>query len=144
MRFLAFALLLGVAVGAPLAVQADGRAPGCEPSKPHGKRYIVAFDTGSSSIRPADREKIDAAAKWSKDRFIRKICLLAYADPRGSVESNRALSLKRAAAVEAALTRRGVSASMERHALGEAPGGFLGLISDDEQEDRRVEIVLVR
>jgi len=33
---------------------------------------------------------------------------------------------------------------MEGHALGEAPGGFLGFISDDEQEDRRVKIVLVK
>lgn len=144
MRFLALALCLGAFAAAPTTASADGRALDCEPSSPHGKRYIIPFDTGSSSIRPADRAKIDEAAKRSKDRYIQRICLLAYADPRGSVEANRALSLKRAGAVEAALKQRGVSAEMEPHALGEAPGGFLGFLSDDEQEDRRVEIVLVR
>ncbi|MEM6490675.1 MAG: OmpA family protein [Pseudomonadota bacterium] len=129
---------------APAFASADGRAPGCEEQSTHSRTYIVAFDTGSAAIRSEDREKLAAAAKRSKDRYIQKICLLAYADPRGSVEANRALSLRRAAAVEADLRQRGVTAAMESHALGEAPGGFLEFLTDDAQEDRRVRIVLVK
>lgn len=144
-RLAALAALL-VSATAQIAL-ADGRVTGCTPEDrfPHKKTELVLFDTGSTAIKAEYRDDIAAAAKWARDRYIQKICLIARADPRGNEEYNRQLSLKRASAVAAALRQHGVGiAELESHALGEAPGGFLSFLEDDSTADRRVEIVMVK
>lgn len=126
---------------------AEGRVTGCTPDAgfQHKKRELVLFDTGSSAIKAEYRDDIARAAKWARDRYIQKICLIARADPRGNEQFNRELSLKRANAVAAAMRQEGVgNAAMESHAVGEAPGGFLSFLDDDSTADRRVEIIMVK
>ena len=132
---------------ASAASAADGRVMGCEPEQDfaHKQDYLVNFATGSTAVNADDRAELKKAAKWARDRYIQKICVIGRADPRGNPEYNRQLSLKRAKAVAGILRAEGIgSAKIATHAVGEAPSSFFGLIDNDNTEDRRVEVIMVK
>jgi outer membrane protein OmpA-like peptidoglycan-associated protein len=70
----------------------------------------IYFATDSDSIDAAQQSKIAVIYETLLEYPDFNLAIHAYADERGSVEYNKALSLKRAQAVFAALEKRGVNA----------------------------------
>jgi outer membrane protein OmpA-like peptidoglycan-associated protein len=96
----------------------------------------VNFESGSTSIAPAEEADIDKAARIQEDGKW-KVLLVGLADGSGDPQANLALSQARADAVKAELVERGVpEARITTHAVGER-------LSDEEDAvtERKVEFV---
>lgn len=107
---------------------------------------IIQFDSGKTTLRPAEAQKIAATAKLAKSNYIQQVCVQGFADKQGNVAANQRLSLARAQAVAAQLRRNGVDPrTIAVEALGE-PGGAIGGGSARlaNETDRRVEIRFTR
>ena len=74
--------------------------------------WALFFDSGSSRLSAQAEKILDYVAQAVRESDIRKLAISGHADRVGSAEANRALGLKRAEAVKAALVRRGVPAGM--------------------------------
>lgn len=108
--------------------------------KPHS--YLVFFDFDKSDLTPQALKIIDAAAQDIAAGNPAKIEVTGYTDTVGSEDYNLALSRRRAAAVEAALTKRGVAAS-EIAVQGMGKHDLLVKTADGvrEPQNRRASIV---
>lgn len=107
------------------------------------RTYLVFFDWNRSDLTDRARQIIaDAASARTQVRSTR-IEVSGHADTSGSTAYNQALSMRRAEAVAAELTRRGVPrAEMAIQAFGETRPLVQTGDNVREPQNRRVEIVI--
>ena len=102
----------------------------------------VLFDTAQSTIKPGAHLTLDRLASFMQSNPQARVMIEGHTDSRGSDEYNDALSERRADAVAAALSRRGVSPDRV-NAIGR--GKAYPVASNDtpegRQQNRRVEII---
>jgi peptidoglycan-associated lipoprotein len=109
-----------------------------------GKLGAVYFEFDSSSIKPAERAKLQDAAKYVKDNPTQRLLLEGHCDWRGTAEYNLGLGDRRANAAKAYLKTIGVPAdkieTLSKGSLDAAKNG------DDAamMKDRRVELVILK
>lgn len=104
----------------------------------------VLFDFDSAAIRVAERAKVTEAADYLKANAGSRLLLEGHCDWRGTTEYNMGLGDRRAAAVRDYLGTLGVPAArletLSRGDLDAKEGGNEG----DMQQDRRVELVILK
>ncbi|MCL1867906.1 MAG: OmpA family protein [Paludibacter sp.] len=102
----------------------------------------LLFDLGKSTIRPSSSAALDEAAKAIKASPNEKFLIIGETDKKGNDASNLKLSQARAAAVVAALEKRGVNpAQLKSIGVGEANAVVPETASDAErQQDRKVVV----
>ena len=101
----------------------------------------ILFDTGSAALKPEAIDQIgkvgDILAKYSDDR----VRIEGHTDSVGSTSSNEALSLRRADAVKAVLTGRGVQEKqITALGMGESRPVADNGSADGRAKNRRVEL----
>ena len=101
----------------------------------------ILFDTGSAALKPEAIDQIgkvgDILAKYSDDR----VRIEGHTDSVGSTSSNEALSLRRADAVKAVLTGRGVQEKqITALGMGESRPIADNGSADGRAKNRRVEL----
>jgi outer membrane protein OmpA-like peptidoglycan-associated protein len=101
----------------------------------------ILFDTGSAALKPEALDQIgkvgDILAKYSDDR----VRIEGHTDSVGSTASNEALSLRRADAVKAVLTGRGVQEKqITALGMGESRPVADNGAADGRAKNRRVEL----
>jgi outer membrane protein OmpA-like peptidoglycan-associated protein len=109
----------------------------------------VHFESGKASLTPEGKESAEALASYIRNQApVSKVILYGYADPRGSLELNQSLSVKRAEAVADFLRKSEVGAAIEVQGKGSTtpPNTLLENLTKEEewQRWRRVELELVR
>ena len=118
------------------------RAPGVNYPGP----YYAHFDTGKSTLRPADKAEVKKAALQSKQLFVTRICLVGAADKGGDAAKNKKLAKARANAVAKEMIANGVQA---KHLLIDASDEAFGKWSfgsknENQEQDRRVTIIFAK
>jgi outer membrane protein OmpA-like peptidoglycan-associated protein len=105
----------------------------------------LTFDTASASLKPQFSATLLEIARTVKSRNRTYVDVLAHSDLSGSDKANQALSDRRAAAVAAQLSSRGVAkARIASRGLGETSPLYNPETSETEKAaNRRVEIRLV-
>jgi outer membrane protein OmpA-like peptidoglycan-associated protein len=102
----------------------------------------VLFDTAQSTLKPGAHLTLDRLASFMQSNPQARVMIEGHTDSRGSDEYNDALSERRADAVAAALSRRGVSPDRVK-SIGR--GKAYPVASNDtpegRQQNRRVEII---
>jgi len=103
----------------------------------------VLFDTGLASLKPGALPAIDRLAKFMKESPDHKVMIEGHTDSVGTDEYNQDLSQRRADAVRAALTSRGVDGTRVS-AVGKGEGYPIAgnNSAGGRQQNRRVEIVI--
>ncbi len=99
----------------------------------------VFFDISSSSLNSESRKKLDDMIEYAKSRSDAKFLIKGFTDKTGSIAFNKALSDKRAKAVEQYLTSGGVAA--ERLKVMSI-GPDQSLTGGSHNYGRRVEVIL--
>lgn len=103
------------------------------------------FDTGASTVRPADREEIAAVTNTLKQYGNTRVRVVGYADARGPGDANAALGKARADAVKAALVDGGIPDNrVDTASGGEADPVNTNTAAGGQAENRRTEIVLLQ
>lgn len=104
----------------------------------------VYFDFDKSSIKPAERSKLEAAAKYLKDNPTHRLLLEGHCDWRGTAEYNLGLGDRRANAAKQFLLTLGVS----QDKLETLSKGSLEAVKNADDaaaaKDRRVELVVIK
>jgi outer membrane protein OmpA-like peptidoglycan-associated protein len=109
----------------------------------------VYYDFNKSELRPESIASLDSLTAFMKDNPAVKVEIYSYADSIGSVEYNKALSLRRAQSVRTYLAGQGVEESrMIAKAFGEnlpaAPNSIRGRdYAAGRQQNRRTEFRIV-
>lgn len=102
------------------------------------------FETAQADIRPQDQGDIDGMAQILGAYPTAKIKVVGYADARGSDPANKELGQRRADAVKAALTAKGVAADrVETASGGEDEPVATNATAPGQAENRRTEVVIV-
>lgn len=105
--------------------------------------YGIYFDTGKAQVKPESKAQLDEMARLLQAQPALKVYIVGHTDNHGALESNLALSEKRAAAVVAALTgsyRIDAKRLLPRGVASLAP--VAGNTSDEGRaRNRRVELV---
>lgn len=128
----AFALA-GLSILTSCAVLDEGAAPPKD-------RYLVFFESRSTTLDSDALEVVDEIAASAKSTRPETILIRGYADRRGSAGDNAQLSDERAQTVARALLDRGIEASRVRtQAFGETSTDGDPLL---QAADRRVEVLL--
>lgn len=103
----------------------------------------VLFDTGRASLNPGAALQLDRLAQFLKEHPDRKVQIDGFTDSVGGDAYNQELSERRAEAVKAALTMRGIDPS---RITTEGYGKEFPVASNDNsggrQLNRRVEVVI--
>jgi len=109
-----------------------------------GKLGAVYFEFDSSSIKPAERAKLQDAAKYIKDNPTQRLLLEGHCDWRGTAEYNLGLGDRRANAAKAYLKTVGAPAdkieTLSKGSLDAAKNGDDATMA----KDRRVELVILK
>jgi len=71
----------------------------------------IRFDYDKSSIKPAEKAKLEKNAAWIKANSKVKVQIEGHCDQKGSIEYNLSLGERRANAVKSALVAMGVPAA---------------------------------
>ena len=104
----------------------------------------VYFDFDSSSIRVSERQKLSQAAEYLSGSPTARILLEGHCDWRGTTEYNMGLGDRRASSVRSFLEGIGVESSrMETLSKGDLDAAE-GSSDEQMQQDRRVELVILR
>lgn len=112
-----------------------------DPASPLSKRTIY-FDFDSYEVKAADRELIQAHARYLAQNPNEKIVLEGHTDERGTREYNIALGERRAKAVTQLMLLQGVSQSqLDMISFGEERPVALGHDESAWSLNRRVEIL---
>ena len=105
----------------------------------------VLFDTGKATLKAGAYETIDRLAEVLKEDSARRVVIEGHTDSVGSEEMNMSLSSRRAQAVQAALTERGVSPMQIRtEGRGEATPVASNDSASGRQQNRRVEMIFTQ
>jgi outer membrane protein OmpA-like peptidoglycan-associated protein len=106
-------------------------------------RSDLLFDGGSATLKPGAQRSLDNLAQFLRRNPGRDIAIEGFTDSTGSIEGNRMLSERRAAAVKEALVRQGIE-SMRIDARGYGPAFPVATNTTPtgRQLNRRVEIII--
>ncbi|MCR0982250.1 OmpA family protein [Roseomonas populi] len=122
---------------APIVAPAPAAAPA------PARTYLVFFDFDRADLTDRARQIIADAAQAASSTNTTRIEVAGHADRSGTPQYNQRLSMRRAEAVAAELTRRGVPRSaMSIQAFGESRPLVPTADGVREPQNRRVEIVL--
>ncbi|MBP0492914.1 OmpA family protein [Pararoseomonas indoligenes] len=122
---------------APIAAPMPAAAPA------PARTYLVFFDFDRADLTDRARQIIAEAAQAVSSTGTTRIEVAGHADRSGTPQYNQRLSMRRAEAVAAELTRRGVPRSaMSIQAFGESRPLVPTADGVREPQNRRVEIVL--
>lgn len=135
-----------VPVAAPAAT--SGLAAFLASSEPLPRTFVferVNFDTGSSSIRPADRAEVNDIAAALKQHANARIRLVGFADARGAASANAELGKARADSLKAALVEQGIDAGrIDTASGGEDAPVETNATASGQAENRRTELVVLQ
>jgi outer membrane protein OmpA-like peptidoglycan-associated protein len=106
------------------------------------KEQNLLFDLGRATIRTTSNTALDEAARIMKTAPTEKFLVVGHTDRTGSEATNLSLSQRRAAAVVAALEKRGVNPDqLKSIGKGESEATVAETASDaDRQVDRKVVV----
>ncbi len=129
---------------APVVTPAPAVAPTPTPEKPKTAfettgKVAVFFDVSSSALSNASKKQLDDMIAFAKARTDVSFLIKGFTDKTGSVEFNRALSLKRAKAVEDYITSKGIEATRLK-SVNLGPDQSVG--QGSQSFGRRVEVSL--
>ncbi|MBP0443741.1 OmpA family protein [Roseomonas sp. SSH11] len=125
---------------APVAVAAP--APAAAAPAP-ARTYLVFFDFDRADLTDRARQIIGEAAQAVQSTGTTRIEVAGHADRSGTPQYNQRLSMRRAEAVAAELSRRGIARNqMSIQAFGESRPLVPTADGVREPQNRRVEIVL--
>ena len=103
----------------------------------------VLFDTGRASLNPGSAMKLDRLAAFLNEHPDRRVQIEGFTDSVGGDAYNQDLSERRAEAVKAALTMRGIDSSrISTEGYGKAFPVASNSDSGGRQLNRRVEVVI--
>jgi outer membrane protein OmpA-like peptidoglycan-associated protein len=103
----------------------------------------VLFDTGKAKLNPGAARKLDQLTQFLNEHKDRRVQIDGFTDSVGSDAYNDDLSKRRADAVKAALTERGIDASrIGTEGYGKAYAVASNDNSGGRQLNRRVEVVI--
>ena len=112
-------------------------------AQPIVRNYLVFFDFNQATLSPTAQGIVSSAAQAAKSAKPVKLRLTGHADRAGPARYNQRLSLRRADAVRAALTRLGVpSGEIVVLAKGESEALVQTADGIREPQNRLVEIIL--
>lgn len=105
--------------------------------------YGILFDTGKADVKPESKPALDEIAKLLKAEPALKLRVVGHTDNQGTLESNIALSKRRAEAVNAALVGQYAIAANRLGAYGVADLAPVASNAAEEgrAKNRRVELV---
>ena len=102
------------------------------------------FDTGSATVRAADRGNVDALAQILAAYPAARVRIVGYTDARGAAPANDQLGQQRATAVMDALVAKGVARErIEAASGGEANPTSSNADAAGQFENRRTELVVL-
>jgi OOP family OmpA-OmpF porin len=108
----------------------------------HAEVSGIFFDFAKSEIKPESEPALGEVAKLLQGNPSLKVWVVGHTDNVGSAETNVALSNARAAAVVAALTKRGINpARLLPHGAGPYAPVATNATEDGRAKNRRVELV---
>jgi outer membrane protein OmpA-like peptidoglycan-associated protein len=103
----------------------------------------LLFDSGRATLKPGGRRALANVARIMRNEPERNIAIEGFTDDRGSAETNRRLSGRRAQAVRSALVAAGVAPGrIVARGLGESYPVASNASAAGRQLNRRVEIVI--
>lgn len=106
---------------------------------------VYYFDYDSYTVHDGDMPAISANANYLLSHHNAKVMLEGHTDPRGSREYNIGLGERRAKAVAAILTSKGVNPAQIRVvSYGAEKRNSAGRAESDFQQDRRVVLVYLK
>ena len=111
----------------------------------HAALWDVAFDSGATALGPGPFAALDALAVWLAETPSARIALVGHTDAEGALETNIALSRRRAQAVRDRLV---AAYGIDPDRLDAEGVGYLAPIAsnatrDGRERNRRVEAVLI-
>ncbi len=117
-------------------------APPPMAAPPVVRTYVVYFDLNSASLNARARDVVNEAANSIRTTGLTRIEVVGHTDSLGSPASNQRLSVRRAEAVAAQLTRLGVPRNqMAVSGMGETSPAVPSADSARVPQNRRVEVV---
>ncbi|MBP0443953.1 OmpA family protein [Roseomonas sp. SSH11] len=126
----------------PAPVAAFAPAPAAQAPAP-ARTYLVFFDFDRADLTDRARQIIADAAQAVQSTGTTRIEVAGHADRSGTPQYNQRLSMRRAEAVAAELSRRGITRDqMSIQAFGESRPLVPTADGVREPQNRRVEIVL--
>ncbi|PWE33541.1 OmpA family protein [Maritimibacter sp. 55A14] len=112
----------------------------------HGVAVLdgLSFETGSAELGPEDSAALDALAGYLEENPDHSVALVGHTDAAGGLESNVALSEKRATSVLSRLVESfGIAPErLDAQGIGYLSPRSSNLTEDGRAENRRVEVVL--
>jgi OOP family OmpA-OmpF porin len=104
----------------------------------------LQFDSGTSDLAPGEYASLAALAAWLKADPTRSVALVGHTDTSGSLDTNIALSKKRAASVADRLVQSyGVTrAQLDPEGVGYLAPRASNLTEDGRTQNRRVEVMI--
>ncbi|WP_425073839.1 OmpA family protein [Sagittula sp. S175] len=104
----------------------------------------VIFASGSAALGGGAVGSLDTLAQYLKANPNRRVMIVGHTDATGSLQANRAVSLKRAEAAVAYLTDKGVAATqLQAEGAGYMAPVATNLTEQGREANRRVEAVLL-
>lgn len=103
----------------------------------------VLFDTGRAELKAGAFSTVDRLATFLRENPERGVAIEGHTDSVGSDSFNQGLSERRAEAVRAALTSRGIDAArVTAKGLGKSAPVASNASAEGRQRNRRVEIII--
>lgn len=104
--------------------------------------YAVTFETDKAELRTESTPQLDEIAAYLKASGSQRVLIVGHTDSQGALDYNTDLSRRRAAAVVAALVRRGIPAArMTPIGVGMASPVATNETDEGRAKNRRVELV---
>jgi outer membrane protein OmpA-like peptidoglycan-associated protein len=108
----------------------------------HVAVYGIHFDTGKATIQPGSESILSQIVKLLQDNADLKLRVEGHTDSQGNATANQTLSDKRAQAVVAWLTGKGIAASrLAAKGFGATKPVADNSTDDGRAKNRRVELV---
>jgi peptidoglycan-associated lipoprotein len=122
-----------------ISVEDDAPA---SPKQQESDKNIVYFDFNKADLNEDAKKALDEQVEWLKDSAEIRVRIEGHADEKGDEKYNMALGKKRANAVKAYLTKKGVNASrVKTVSFGESRPAVMGTDEDSLTKNRRAVTV---